>query len=106
MEARPLIDWLIVGGESGPNARPMNLAWARSLVRQAASAGVAVFVKQLGARPVASRAVRENLYAERDDGDSSMTIRTERIGLRDRKGGDLQEFPDDLKVREFPPVGI
>lgn len=42
------IDWLIVGGESGPNARPMNLDWARSLVERCKEARTAVFVKQLG----------------------------------------------------------
>lgn len=42
----PSIDWLIVGGESGPKARPMDLAWARSLVAQGRAAGVPVFVKQ------------------------------------------------------------
>lgn len=44
------IDWIIVGGESGPGARPFDLAWARSTVKQCADAGVACFVKQLGAR--------------------------------------------------------
>ncbi len=41
-------DWVIIGGESGKGARPMDLAWARSLVGQCRAAGVAVFVKQLG----------------------------------------------------------
>lgn len=76
------IDWVIVGGESGPGARPMDLAWARSLVDQCADADVKCFVKQLGARPV---------WGE-----------TEPINLRDRKGGDMAEWPADLKVREFP----
>lgn len=43
-----IIDWVIVGGESGPGARPMHPAWARQLVRQCQQAGVAVFMKQLG----------------------------------------------------------
>jgi hypothetical protein len=47
----PLLDWLIVGGESGHGARPFDVAWARSIVRQCREAGVACFVKQLGARP-------------------------------------------------------
>jgi uncharacterized protein len=46
----PFIDWCVVGGESGPGARPMELDWARSLVRQCQDAGTAVFVKQLGIR--------------------------------------------------------
>ncbi len=42
------IDWVIIGGESGSGARPMDLDWARSLVRECRLAGVAPFVKQLG----------------------------------------------------------
>ena len=46
------IDWLIVGGESGPGHRPMRLEWAYDLVEAARFAGTAPFVKQLGgARP-------------------------------------------------------
>ena len=44
------IGWVIVGGESGPNARPMDLAWAQSIVDQCQAASVPVFVKQLGSR--------------------------------------------------------
>ena len=42
------IDWVIVGGESGPGARPMHPDWARSLRNQCAAAGVAFFMKQMG----------------------------------------------------------
>jgi protein gp37 len=40
--------WLIVGGESGPGARPMHPAWARSLRDQCQAAGVPFFMKQIG----------------------------------------------------------
>lgn len=40
------VGWVIVGGESGPNARPCDVAWIRSIVRQCQEAGVACFVKQ------------------------------------------------------------
>jgi protein gp37 len=43
-------DWIIVGGESGPNARPMNLEWARSLKRQSAELGRVFNFKQVGGR--------------------------------------------------------
>ena len=46
------LHWVIVGGESGHNARPFDLAWARSIVEQCKRAEVPVFVKQLGADPV------------------------------------------------------
>jgi len=46
------LNWVIVGGESGPHARPMELAWARSIRDQCRAAGVAYFGKQdSGARP-------------------------------------------------------
>ncbi|MRI57766.1 phage Gp37/Gp68 family protein [Methylobacterium sp. DB1607] len=45
----PRLDWIIVGGESGPNARPMHPAWARSIRDQCAAAGVAFHFKQHGA---------------------------------------------------------
>ena len=42
------IDWVIVGGESGPKARPMHPAWARDIRDQCEAAGVAFFFKQWG----------------------------------------------------------
>ena len=98
-------DWVIVGGESGPGARPCDVAWIRSILKQCREAGVACFVKQIGARPHAdidemdrwpftSRAMFEN----RLTGDDYEDLR-----LRDRKGGDTAEWPEDLRVREFPP---
>ena len=44
----PGLDWVIVGGESGPNARPMHPDWARSLRDQCADAGVPFLFKQWG----------------------------------------------------------
>ena len=44
------IHWVIVGGESGRHARPMNLDWARGVRDLCISAGVAFFLKQLGGR--------------------------------------------------------
>jgi protein gp37 len=42
------LDWCIIGGESGPGARPMNPDWARSLRDQCQAAKVAFFMKQMG----------------------------------------------------------
>jgi protein gp37 len=42
------IDWAIVGGESGPRARPMKPEWVKSIVRQCRAASVAFFFKQWG----------------------------------------------------------
>lgn len=52
LEDLPLtgIDWVIVGGESGPRARPMQRAWALSVLRQCRDAGVPFFFKQWGGK--------------------------------------------------------
>jgi protein gp37 len=47
-DEKPLLHWVIVGGESGPGARPMHPAWARSLRDQCAAAGVPFMFKQWG----------------------------------------------------------
>jgi protein gp37 len=83
----PSIDWVIPGGESGPHARVCLIQWVRSLVEQCGAASVKCFVKQLGARPY------DAVEALLDNGD---------IRLRDPKGGDPNEWPADLRVREFP----
>lgn len=44
----PRINWVVVGGESGPGARPMNPAWARTLRDECQAAGVPYFFKQWG----------------------------------------------------------
>lgn len=109
------IDWIIVGGESGPGARPFDLAWARSTIRQAREAGVRVFFKQAGARPVASyydEALREMYDAagwewpdpigwDEHDGQPRLDAKIA-VKLRDRKGADLAELPEDLRVQEWP----
>ena len=48
LHLRHTVNWVIIGGESGPRHRPMDLAWARSLVEQCSEAGVAVWFKQAG----------------------------------------------------------
>ncbi len=41
------IDWVIIGGESGKNARPMEAAWVENIVKQADAKGIPVFFKQM-----------------------------------------------------------
>lgn len=93
------IDWVIVGGESGHGARSCDLSWIRSVVDQARRAGVAVFVKQLGAAPVFHRHTTDDVPADHllDNG-------RWRLLLWDRKGADPLEWPEDLRVQEFPVV--
>lgn len=68
-----LIHWVICGGESGHGARPMDLAWARDLRDQVVTAGSAFFFKQVGA--------------------VAATV--------SRKGGEIEDIPADLLVRQF-----
>ena len=70
----PGIDWVIVGGESGPRARACELPWISDIVDQCKRSGVPVFVKQLGAA----------------------------AGTKHPKGGDPDEWPSSIRVREFP----
>lgn len=82
---QPSIDWVIVGGESGPGARPFTLGWGKDIVRQCRAADVPVFVKQVGANPV-------NREGERCP------------HILDRKGKVMEEWPEALRVREFPTI--
>jgi protein gp37 len=47
--------WIVVGGESGPNHRPMDMAWARSLRNQAMLAGIDFYFKQQSAHKPETR---------------------------------------------------
>lgn len=89
------IHLVIVGGESGPGARPFDIQWARDIRDQCKTAGVACFIKQLGANPSAT--IYEISGGEDDDRDN-----IDRLPLSDKKGGDWSEWPADLRVREFP----
>ncbi len=89
------LGWIVVGGESGLGARPFDLAWARSTIAQCRAAGVACFVKQLGASPRVWTGER---------GDTPDVFDLPELRLRDRKGGDIDEWPKDLRVRQWPEV--
>ena len=75
------VQLVIVGGESGPNSRPCHLEWIESIVQQCQQSKTPVFVKQLGA----------NAHLE-----------GQRLKTRDLKGGKIEEFPEHLRIREFP----
>ena len=84
------LDWIVVGGESGPGARPFDVAWARSTVAACREAGVPCFVKQLGSYPVVLNPMDPTSFVP--------------ASLTHRKGGDPSEWPEDLRVREWPEV--
>lgn len=88
------IHWVIVGGESGPGARPCNVEHIRSIVRQCTAAEVKCFVKQVGSK-AQSHSCRNEACTHPDCG-------MENWHLKDNKGGDPSEWPEDIRVREFP----
>lgn len=77
------INWVIVGGESsqGSSARQFECEWARRLRDECADAGVAFFVKQLGSR---------------------VTDNGKILNLQDHHGGNWNEWPEDLRIRQMP----
>lgn len=72
------IHWVIVGGESGPGCRPMEEEWVHQIREACRRQNVAMFFKQTG----------EKL--------------ARRLKLKSKKGGDADELPAELRVREFP----
>jgi protein gp37 len=79
------IDWLIIGGESGPGSRALDLGWVRELIAMARDAGTAVFVKQLG-----------SIWAR------DCHVGGQAVARTDSKGGKWENFPADLKIRQYP----
>jgi protein gp37 len=72
------LDWVIVGGESGRNARPLDLGWVRDLRDRCSAAAVDFFVKQLG------------------------TAWSIEHGHGRTHGGSIERWPIDLQVRQMP----
>lgn len=102
-EAGTRLSWVIVGGESGPGARPCNVGWIRQIVGRCARADVPVFVKQMGATPI-----EMSEWGPAWPAGTRFTQAPEssavRVRLRDRKGGDVTEWPVDLRIRQAPVV--
>lgn len=98
------VGWVIAGGESGPGARPCDVAWVRSLVGQCKAAGVPAFVKQLGAVPATSIEPTRHHRTDPATGRRQFQIKVTALRLKDRKGGDPSEWPADLRVQQFPEV--
>lgn len=74
------IHWVIVGGESGAHARLFCPEW--SLIEECQAAGVPVFIKQLG-----------SVWAKAHH-------------AKDHHGGDMDEWPEHLRIRQFPEMGV
>jgi len=77
------LDWIIIGGESGNEIgkyryRPCKLEWIEDIVSDCQEAEIPVFIKQLG------------------------TYLSKELKMSDRHGGNIDEFPEHLQIREFP----
>ncbi len=98
------IEWVIIGGESrqgGMDSRPFDLAWARNTIKQCRDASVPVFVKQMGSWP------RSKKVEYQDDGFYSVALGPsssvfDLLHFKDRAGADPSEWPEELRVQEFP----
>jgi protein gp37 len=83
-----MVDWVIIGGESGNETgkyryRPCELEWIEKIIREYRDhpfKETAIFVKQLG------------------------THLAKQMGLKDRHGGNIEEWPEHLRIREFPSL--
>lgn len=106
-------DWVIVGGESGQGARPCEVEWVRTLVEECRQGSIPCFVKQLGAHVMD----RNDRLGGVDPEDWPDDTETEpwwddparkhqgapcRVLLTSSKGGEPAEWPQDLRVRQFP----
>ena len=98
------ISLVIVGGESGPNARECNLAWVREIVSQCGNAGVPAFVKQLGANVIYDGFQDAGDWWPRQSGQFPVEDGLFRKCLVDRKGGNPSEWQPSLRVRQFPKI--
>lgn len=87
---RPLgsCDLVIVGGESGPHAREFREDWAADIRDQCAAASVPFFFKQYGSN------------AWRDTGEHGLV----KLRFNNSHGSNIDEFADDLRIRQFPEV--
>lgn len=95
------LNWVIVGGESGSGARPCEIDWIRSIVRQCKQVDTACFVKQLGAKPRATLSEIQAWPQARRFWQSTEDGKHVVLPV-DRKGGDRDEWPADLRVQQFP----
>ena len=73
---------VIVGGESGAAPRMFDLTWARELLQQCREADVPVFIKQMGALSQDAPGVP--------------------LVCKDSHGGEMDEWPEDVRIRQFP----
>ncbi len=96
------IDLVIAGGESGRVARRCNVSWLRALKDRCLDAGVQFYLKQLGAIATLNDGVPTGDFRTHN-GRRQFAVKYRGLILRDSKGANPAEWPEDLrKYRELP----
>jgi len=88
----PTLRWIVVGGESGGGARPFDIDWLKKVIVRCEAAKVPCFAKQLGKKPYDGF-----VTIPRKSGDSKKYLK-----LKDKKGGNWDEWAENLRVRQYP----
>ncbi len=98
--AESIIRWMITGGESGPNARPCHIDWLDWIREQCQESHIPVFIKQWGANP--HKHWRQGECGTQFDGVTPCPTESGMAGvcLKDPKGGDWDEWPAEIRVRQ------
>lgn len=72
------VSWVIAGGESGPDARPMLAEWVREIRDKCRATNTAFFMKQMG------------------------SVWARKYHLTNRHGSEMSKWPEDLRIQDFP----
>ena len=75
------VRWVLLGGTSGPTVPTTDVGLLRATLAACREVGIAPFLKQLGSRP---------------------TLEGAPVPIRHAKGGNWNEWPEDLRIREYP----
>lgn len=97
------LKWVVPGGESGSKARDFNVLWMHEQIKVCADHEVAIFCKQIGARPYSGSLKAGMLTHSRGRWfDHLQDGRTVTYSITDPKGGKIHEWPPELQVRQYP----
>lgn len=91
------IQWVLIGGESAPG-REFNIHWAKEAIDICRASGAAPFVKQMGSFPMMANYPPYDPIKQEWPAANGLV----RLHLKDGHGGDINEWPEHLRVREWP----
>lgn len=106
VRSKRLIDWCIVGGESGAGARDCDVSLVQSLIGQCKALGIDIFIKQLGAKVYDENTTSAAHFEPDECWPDGTKTDYHRVLLKDHKGGDMAEWPVAMRLRQMPsPAG-